>query len=139
MSGYCSLWTTVIFWSIFVFTYCLATFLHCNATASNRVALLCNEQREKCFLFAQRYALGLKLINTHTSECLCAVEETEIETKAERSKERHKDAILPSQNYADLAPPPCLTHHRPGLPLAVSQKKWLKRSLVLKLLSMIAE
>lgn len=31
------------------------------------------------------------------------------------------------------------THHRPGLPLAVSQKKWLKRSLVLKLLSMIAE
>lgn len=35
--------------------------------------------------------------------------------------------------------PPCWTHHRPGLPLAVSQKKWLKRSLVLKLLSMIAE
>lgn len=34
---------------------------------------------------------------------------------------------------------PHLTHHRPGLPLAVSQKKWLKRSLVLKLLSMIAE
>lgn len=31
------------------------------------------------------------------------------------------------------------THHKPGLPLAVSQKKWLKRSLVLKLLSMVAE
>lgn len=31
------------------------------------------------------------------------------------------------------------THHRPGLPLAVSQKKWLNRSRVLKLLSMIAE
>lgn len=31
------------------------------------------------------------------------------------------------------------THHKPGLPLAVSQKKWLNRSLVLKLLSMVAE
>lgn len=35
--------------------------------------------------------------------------------------------------------PLCSTHHRPGLPLAVSQKKWLKRSLVLKLLNMFAQ
>ena len=31
------------------------------------------------------------------------------------------------------------THHKPGFPLAVSQKKVLKRSLELKLLSMAAQ
>lgn len=35
--------------------------------------------------------------------------------------------------------PPWVTHHKPGLPLAVSQKKWLKRSLLLKLLSMAVD
>lgn len=45
----------------------------------------------------------------------------------------HKPHIQP------CSPQHTATHHRPGLPLAVSQKKWLNRSRVLKLLSMIAE
>lgn len=43
--------------------------------------------------------------------------------------------------YAKSRPhvPPCPTHHNPGFPLAVSQKKWLKRSLVLKLPSIVVK
>lgn len=51
----------------------------------------------------------------------------------EETRERRWPHIQP------CSPQHTTTHHRPGLPLAVSQKKWLNRSRVLKLLSMIAE
>lgn len=65
------------------------------------------------------------------------VKKKQREGKIEDLSERKLPFCHPKTGWPHI--PPFLTHHRPGLPLAVSQKKWLKRSLVLKLLSMIAE
>lgn len=58
--------------------------------------------------------------------------------KVDGANQRQKGATVPKR-VTSYHIPLRRTHHKPGLPLAVSQKKWLKRSLVLKLLSMIAE
>lgn len=88
------------------------------------------------------YVQAIKKQHKHTILHFWARRQENTEMKGGEKESKKREVKRGNQCHPKscwLRTPPRSTHHRPGLPLAVSQKKWLKRSLVLKLLSMVSE